>query len=242
MRSFAEIVTVTVTSRDIYALIGLAVIIPALILTRQVVVAAVLVCVAAIYVAFVFYRPSQSTVVESAAALIAITSMGAVALPRSPRCQVAIAALLSAAALGTLLVFPFNRAAGFRNMVPEMDTRRALLAKAQEAGHPIVAVVPDDRWGHGGPIIVLLKGLSEFPSWHVPPDRKGPLAVPISFRTEQGGLKPSDPYPTDVTIMWEDRLDLPPIAEKYPALKAAAEARNCQVETVKMRLWLCLPR
>ena len=42
-----------------------------------------------------------------------------------------------------------------------------------DSGAPIIAIVPDNNWARGGPVITLMKGLSDFPGgrWH-PRDRR----------------------------------------------------------------------
>jgi hypothetical protein len=50
----------------------------------------------------------------------------------------------------------------------------------------------------------------------------------MTFRTEQGGEKPSAAYPTGVTVAIFDRAGAEPLVSRYPALREAVERRNAR--------------
>jgi hypothetical protein len=122
------------------------------------------------------------------------------------------------------------------------EARYAIMHEAMDARRPIIAVVPANDWSYGGPLILMLKGLSDFPSWSIPSDRKLPIGIDLTFRTEQGNVSPSVPYPQNATIVWEDPPKREPLLKTYAALREAVGVRNCRFVDVEWRLWICTPK
>ena len=223
-----------------YVLLGAMLIVGALAVSRRSGLVICFVACSALYVYFIFHRPSGSTLFESSTALAAIGVMAASQLPGTGNYDALVRMSAVASVLAAVVLFPYLLVQKYKKTVAESVARQSVFDAAVSAGRRIVVVIPDNDWVKGGPFVLLLKGSSDFPSWDIPPTRRLPTSVPISFRTEQGGETPNAPYPPDATIVWEEPPNLPHLTDKYPELRRAVEARACRSEVVEARrLWIC---
>jgi len=85
-----------------------------------------------------------------------------------------------------------------------------------------LVIIPTNEYGHGGVHELLLKGTSDFPSWHISErgekliDRHTPN---IRFKNQYEGLITLDPPPKNTVIVWNDRPDLKPLTEDIEDLR-----------------------
>jgi hypothetical protein len=190
----------------------------------------------------IFHRPATSTGFDAACSAIALTAMAMCLIRDTPILRYVL--MVSAA----LALF-----AGWRGFSPQFAqwiansrSRETIRIQpwlyAKEIGAPIIAVVPDNRWaGNGGPIITLIKGLSDFPTWNIAKERSTFVKPLFKLRSDQGGNSLAAPYPDQMTLIWEDVPEFPPLPSLYPALAAATASRHCKQWIETGTLHVCPP-
>lgn len=194
--------------------------------------------VAAFSFSTVAMRPAGTTAFEVSSVLICLTAM-MIALPQSGR----VRSLLIAASYVWLAVATIQHhdLASMTTLLHDDWRKRAdVIWEVHDSIHrarrPIVFVIPNNEYHTSSVEEALLKGFSDFPSWDIRGGARPLRAlVPqgISFRTEQGGAPPSEPYPSEAIVAWVDRLDWRPLPEVYPALN-----RTIRRPGVRCRKWV----
>ncbi len=89
-----------------------------------------------------------------------------------------------------------------------------------------LVIIPTNEYGHGGVHELLLKGTSDFPSWHISERSKKLIdrhAPGLRFKNQYEGLIKLDPPPKNTIIIWNDRPDLRPLTEEIKDLRKLTE-------------------
>jgi len=204
----------------------------------------VLAMVGMAFIVLIWHRPAGSTAFDAACSMVALAAMLLAATPEHAFGHRAVAFLAAALAMLGWANFRPDFLSWLESSRKAQDIRIQLLQQVEALAHPIIAVIPDDRWAEKGPLPAILKGLADVPSWTIAPQRQRliPLATPLVFRTNHSLERPDHSYAPHAAIMWEDPPSLPALADQYPTLREAVANRRCLSIEADARLWLCLPR
>jgi hypothetical protein len=97
---------------------------------------------------------------------------------------------------------------------------------------PIIVVVPDNSFIEGlGLEELLLKGFSDFPTWNITTGKilMNKFVPNLTYRSNYITQNPEMPYPTDVVIMWFDKIssgESTNLRETYPELNKVLSTRG----------------
>lgn len=217
--------------------------------TKQRLLVTMILAAGVFQISLLWQRPAGTTLFEITSILVGYTGMilAVSNLPSHGRRDSLPLPFLVAAALLVTLTLPLQEHQNsMSNKSANLKIGWAIFQAAQTYGKPVVVVIPDNRYAWENPEQVLLKGLSQFPTWNVTAGQRylAKLAAPITFRTMQGGPRPDEPYRPDATIIWYDRTDLKPLAVEFPALAQAAASRSCKIYDINawIRTTICFAR
>jgi hypothetical protein len=192
-------------------------------------------------IGLVFKRPAGTTLYELSVILTALSVMLLAATIRRPVVRgfvgLSLVAWLVYCAATTTFSLGHNVA-----LIEESPGRAKALWGLYEAvqrmadGRPIVVIFPDNSYHHEGIHELLLKGASDFPTWHI--SKRGQwiidrFAPGMTYRHESSGTPPNAPIPSGVLVLWFDRPDLAPLTERYRSLRDAIGRPG-----VEMREWV----
>lgn len=99
--------------------------------------------------------------------------------------------------------------------------------QAMARGRQILVIFPNNEYHHEGIHEFLLKGAADFPTWNVTANGRRIIdkySPRTTFRSEYGGTPPDAPILPSQLVVWFDRPDLPPLAEKYRSLQELVAA------------------
>jgi hypothetical protein len=195
------------------------------------------------FLSFLWHRPANTTAYEVGCALTALSAIAILLFGDDRNNRLLLLALAFGIGYGASgnssreWVLQLSKTRGVA------DEGRRILQDVEAAGYPVVVVIPDNNWAIPSPFSSFLKGLSDFPSWQVRADKVSLMGtkVPISFRTVQGGVSPTEPYPADATIVWADGPHLTPLRTSYPALREAIAKRACRTYNLDYPMYMCPP-
>jgi len=194
---------------------------------RLVVSASVILGVTQFYA--LYRRPAGTTAFETASLLLAFA---AIALACVSERRVASWFILASLAVWTVCCgWTFSWEANTRLVAESAPYARALWKLHDEIlgmarGRPIVVIIPDNSFSHGGVHELLLKAAADFPTWNISSrgqwliNRYGPG---LTFRHEHGGASPEDAIAQGAVVVWYDRPDKLPLKQRYRSIAAASE-------------------
>ncbi len=172
---------------------------------------------------FVVKRPAGSTLFESCVFILTVgcAALGAVSSWKPVQRFIEVACIAwSAVAVATFdHAYAYDLVAG--STVRARDKWEAFEATRRLASPgPIEVIFPDNSFHHEGVFELLMKGSTDFPTWHIGVggrvlDRYAPG---LSFRHNYEGVRPDVPYRGGRTLVWFDRVGLQPAALRYRTL------------------------
>jgi hypothetical protein len=190
---------------------------------RSLLLAAFCLASVAANILFLVKRPAGSTLFESCVFILTVgcVALGAVSAWKPVQRFVAAACVAwSAVAVATFAyAYAYDLVAG--STVRAREKWDAFDATRRLAGRgPIEVIFPDNSFHHEGVFELLLKGSTDFPTWHIGVGGKvlDRYAPGLSFRHNYEGLRPDAPYAGGRTLVWFDSAGLQPATVRYPTL------------------------
>jgi len=207
---------------------------------RSLLLAAFCLASVATNVLFVVKRPAGSTLFESCVFIFTVSciALGAVSSWKPAQRFIAAACVAWSVIAVTTFEHRFSHelvagsGARARAKWDAFDATRRLAGSG-----PIEVIFPDNSFHHEGVFELLLKGASDFPTWHVGVggavlERYAPgLAVRHNYE----GVRPDAPYEGGRTLVWFDRAGLEPATRRYPTLADALGRPGVEQHEFRLR-------
>lgn len=208
---------------------------------------AAILSVGAFLVYAVVRRPAGTSLYETMAFLCGLACMGLGMVAHDRIVRRVIGGLTAAT---VLLVVLTTHPSGLYEMMESIHVnapaRWAFRDAVVARGLPTIVVLRDNEFTFSSVEELVLKGYSDQPQWWVRGGQPGldrTYGVPITFRTDQGGLGINDPYPSGVTlvvVLAHGR----PLLEDAPVLAETVRQATCEASQVgtSHTLLLCTTR
>ena len=184
-------------------------------------------------------RPAGTSIFEAAVFVGCLGAILLTMLPISRTNSITTVAFGLAISYSTVFLFPWNsHTAMILNSKHHADLRWEAfnLVKEKAKGRPVVFFIPDNRYQAQDIFITLLKGMADFPSWHVSDKGRPTLEyfIPnLQYRSVYVPNKEAIPK-HNVIYIWNEVDGVPPVRSFFPALDYALKNKVQEIKEIDL--------